>query len=337
MASLLGNLGVATQFVDAPGHIFLLFDTGLRDRYRDALGVDTSLTVVLDGEVWAPLETTALAKGFVQAWHIGADEIGSWTLRDQIHYWDVTEALTHYEPVLPPGERHLAVLDTLEFGRRLTAETRAYAEMRDAYFTAHYGGSGRDLEISAEALVEIAHADFVGGDLDGALTQLASALQKAPHSMVAHNDFGVVLAALGRMPEAEEQWFTAAAVGGNEAGVWLNLGIAQCAGGDSLAGHESLARGVAAAGGFAPACALLALSPADAGVRGSETAGGPPTNEVWLRAQLRAAVAPAAVPAARAGSARRHAPSPAGHGMGAPTTGPGLLPVEGFRHLCWIE
>jgi len=44
MASLLGNVGVNTQFVDVPGHIFLLVDTGLHENNRSALGVDSTMT-----------------------------------------------------------------------------------------------------------------------------------------------------------------------------------------------------------------------------------------------------------------------------------------------------
>ena len=64
MASLLGNLGVNTEFVDVPGHILLLIDTGLNERNRAALGVDSTL-MVIDGErVWIPLETTSLDQSY---------------------------------------------------------------------------------------------------------------------------------------------------------------------------------------------------------------------------------------------------------------------------------
>lgn len=62
LASLLGNVGVNTRFVDAPGHIFLLVDTGLHPRNRAALGVDSSMTVVADEQLWLPLETTAVGR-----------------------------------------------------------------------------------------------------------------------------------------------------------------------------------------------------------------------------------------------------------------------------------
>src|SRR5205085_6747105 len=101
-ASLLGNLGVNTRFVDVPGHIFLLVDTGLHERNRSALGVDSTLMVIADQQVWIPLETTSLAKGFAQAWRDGADEIAGASLSDTVRTYDVTDAQSRYEPATPP-------------------------------------------------------------------------------------------------------------------------------------------------------------------------------------------------------------------------------------------
>src|SRR6185436_11721569 len=56
MASLLGNVGVNTRFVDLPGHIMLLVHTGLHERNRSALGADSTMIVISDEQVWIPLE-----------------------------------------------------------------------------------------------------------------------------------------------------------------------------------------------------------------------------------------------------------------------------------------
>src|SRR5207302_7165056 len=52
MASLLGNVGVGTRFVDVPGHIFVIVDTGLNEHNRSALGADSTMMVIADQEVW---------------------------------------------------------------------------------------------------------------------------------------------------------------------------------------------------------------------------------------------------------------------------------------------
>ena len=327
LASLLANVGVETQFVDAPGHIFLVFDTGLHERNRAALGVDTSLTVVIQHEVWAPLETTALSRGFAEAWRTGADEIASWGARGQIGYVDVPDAQQLYEPVLPPGERHPPAVDTTGLERRIAAESERLSKQRDDWFASHFGAGARELEISADALAEIARVDFDGGDLAGAREQLLGALQKAPQSVAIHTDLGVVLAALDSLEAAAEQWRTAIALGGRQPGIALDLGVARCALGDSLGGRELLAQGLAGAGGYAAACTLLGLAPADSLDRAE---GGPAgAGRAWLRAELRTAVAGARAPARSPGRGRALPPVPGGrHQLWTPDLGHSLYWIE---------
>jgi Flp pilus assembly protein TadD len=329
IASLLGNVGVATRFVDAPGHIFLVYDTGLHERNRPALGVDSSMTVVIDHEVWAPLETTALSKGFVEAWRMGADEVASWSARGQIGYVDVADAQARYEPVLPPGERKPPVVDAGRLEQRLAASQAKLSSMRDEYFAAHFGGVARDLEASADALAEIARVEYLGGDLEGARAQLSEALRKAPHSVVIHNDLGVVLAGLDSLDEAEDHWRTALALGGRQPGIGLNLAIARWARGDSLSGREMMGRAVSEAGGYEAACQLIGLAASDSLDRASAETAGPEAARRWLRATIRGSMAAAG---------RTAAPRPP---QPAPGQRPGgsrqLRYPEVSHYLHWIE
>ena len=119
MASLLASVGVSTRFADAPGHIFLLIDTGLHERNRPALAVDDGMTVIADEEVWIPFETTAISRGFTEAWRIGSETYRSWSARGEIGQVDVTQAQARYAPALPPGERPPVHVDPERLARRL--------------------------------------------------------------------------------------------------------------------------------------------------------------------------------------------------------------------------
>ena len=72
---------------------------------------------------------------------------------------------------------------------------------------------------------------------------------------------GAVLAAQGDLDRATEQFRAAAVTGGNDAGIWLNLGLARYAAGDSIGAEEPMTRGVTLSGGYPEACALLGLAP----------------------------------------------------------------------------
>ena len=263
MASMLANVGVNTRFVDVPGHILLLVDTGLHERNRAALGVDSTLSVVADEQIWIPLETTSLKSGFAQAWRDGADRIAAALVQDTVQYVDVLAAQARYEPATPPGTRRIRTLDETRFNSRLGVQAKAISSMREDYFAARFGASSRELVATAEALEEVARIEFEGENFEGAQSQLKGALAKAPHSASAHNNLGVVLAAMGRLVEADEHWRAAIALGRRDPGIGLNRGIARWARGDSADAAALLVPAIAEAGGYVAACRLIGLSPAD--------------------------------------------------------------------------
>ncbi|HXX62480.1 MAG TPA: hypothetical protein VEO56_01675, partial [Bacteroidota bacterium] len=85
-ASLLSSIGIATAFVDVlpPGepdkaHVFMLFDTGVDPKYGASVSNNPKRFVLRRSKsgqetIWLPLEPTAIAHGFDEAWTAGAQE-----------------------------------------------------------------------------------------------------------------------------------------------------------------------------------------------------------------------------------------------------------------------
>lgn len=73
--SVLEALDVPTAVVPVAGHVFPMYDTGVRQENHAAFPVDASRTVERDGTMWVPLEITLLGKAarFEQAWLAGAE------------------------------------------------------------------------------------------------------------------------------------------------------------------------------------------------------------------------------------------------------------------------
>jgi hypothetical protein len=117
IAALLENVGIATKFVDVPGHLFLLFDT---DRHeRDLVGLEDRMFVKANQGLWIPLETTFLNRGFAEAWQEGADNYAKAAAMDSVNLVDVQEAKTRYEANLPVENPAIAAVDTTSLRRRL--------------------------------------------------------------------------------------------------------------------------------------------------------------------------------------------------------------------------
>jgi Flp pilus assembly protein TadD len=326
MASMLGNVGVNTCFVDVPGHIFVLVDTGLDQRNRTALAADSTMIAISNEEVWIPLETTSLAKGFTQAWRDGGDEINAATAQGPVNYFDVTDSQERYEPSMPPGDRHVRLVNEARFDSLLAAEADTVSAMRDRYFAARYGPNWRKDTVTVDALNELARVEFDGGNLEGARGDLEKAVVMAPQSALAHNNLGVVLAVMDSLRPADQHWSAAIALGDSKPGIALNRGLGRWAAGDSAAATRMLGPAVADAGGYAAACHLIGLAASDS----VDRAANPLPQDLILRTRIRSLLRESAAPA---GTRPRAAVRPSSAEVTPPSTS-----VQGIgKYLYWIE
>src|SRR6185436_20403886 len=94
---------IPSAFVDVPrtdtreAHIALLVGTDLPASAAPALGLDSALFVPRADELWMPLETTTMGKGFTAAWALGARLYPGW----HGHIVDVNASIQEYPPTIP--------------------------------------------------------------------------------------------------------------------------------------------------------------------------------------------------------------------------------------------
>ncbi|HVP39912.1 MAG TPA: hypothetical protein VMS93_12090, partial [Candidatus Saccharimonadales bacterium] len=260
LCALLGNVGIATQLVDAPGHIFLLMDTGLHATNRLALQLPDERYVVAADEVWVPLEATAVGKGFAEVWKIGSENYRTWAERGQLSLVDVEEAQARYEPVQLPPPDWLASVDTAAIATRLAADAAAIEGWRTAFLAATRGTATEDSAVTPRVTIVLARVAYEGGELDEARKTLDSLPVR---TAAVRNDLGAVLARQGRLPEAFQEVAAALDLDRADPGIWLNLGLVAYESGDTAQARELLGRGVFLAGGAEAAGALLGVPAAD--------------------------------------------------------------------------
>jgi hypothetical protein len=287
MAALFGNVGIATQFVDVPGHVFLLVDTGLHERNRVAIGVPDELTVVQGEQVWIPLETTAIGKGFAEAWRIGAESYASWAARGRLGLVDVTTAQGRYEPADLPGTPVAPHWDADRLRTQLAADAAALGGVRQEYLAARYGETGRDIRITPDALNEVAHVFLLAGRPEECQGKLEDALKIEPASARTHNNLAVALADEGDYAGALAHLREAVASDRSDPGLWLNLGVVSYVAGDTAGAESPLSRGLQLAGGYTPSCQLLGLAPDESAGRLGRGRISPEEARQLLKAALR--------------------------------------------------
>jgi tetratricopeptide (TPR) repeat protein len=98
--TLMGNLGIESMFLDVfkpgAGHIFLMFDSGVKPEEVTIYFQDESEVVVLNDKVWIPVEATLVGKPFFSAWKQGALKYNEMKAENYVNEFSVKEASAKY-------------------------------------------------------------------------------------------------------------------------------------------------------------------------------------------------------------------------------------------------
>jgi tetratricopeptide (TPR) repeat protein len=187
-ASLLESIGIETGFITVPGHIYLAVNTKVAARdYRD-LHSDRSMTIVVNDQLWLPVEITLVGKqGFVDAWRRGAE---LWRLYDgdaaKRGFYATADAQKLYRPVA----------------------------LRESDLGLQYGARE---ELSAAWKPELARLG------DSTLTELAGLSAKS-NDKRDWNALGIAYARYGRVKDAEAAFNRALRLDPSFTGAQVNLG-----------------------------------------------------------------------------------------------------------------
>ena len=98
--TLMANLGIESMFLDVfkpgAGHIFLMFDSGIKPDEVTKYFQDESEVVVLNDKVWIPVEATLVGKPFFSAWKQGALKYDEMKAENYVNEFSVKEASAKY-------------------------------------------------------------------------------------------------------------------------------------------------------------------------------------------------------------------------------------------------
>jgi hypothetical protein len=251
MASLLGNVGIATRLVDVPGHILLMFDSGIKPAERSGLGLPDYMTVERDGIAWAPLETTSLDEGFAHAWETGASLVAR-RLADgepKGMFVDVAKAMVDYEPALPTGAAPALEFDRNQFASR-------YASDRD---TLDAWLASTELNDKNRGNLLAAHDEWESGNYAEVGKILDEVARGNGETASVLNNLGDVAFATDSLARAGAYYQRARELDPHNPGIQLNIGLLAFALGDTTAGLDALGEGVISAGGDVAAARILGV------------------------------------------------------------------------------
>ena len=222
--SLMGNLGIETMFLDVfkpgAGHIFLMFDSGVKPDEVGKYFLDETEVVVLNDKVWIPIEATLVGKPFFSAWKQGAMKYNEMKEGNFVNEISVKEASAKYlagshitqDMPIPEidGINDLLKEDIKQYGMWLEQIV--------------YNSVGNKLE-KAEDYYEggVKYMEF--GRYKEAIDMLETAINMKPFFPDAINTLGVCYTKKENFEKAIEFYEKALEQSGDHAGYMLNIAI----------------------------------------------------------------------------------------------------------------
>ena len=104
-STLLETVGIQTVIIDVPGHLLMMFDTGIPSVYDLSLMLPRELLVDYGGKVFIPIEVTGIQLSFADAWMTAASTYSRWEGLGELNLVDLRQAWNRFPPV--PIESHV--------------------------------------------------------------------------------------------------------------------------------------------------------------------------------------------------------------------------------------
>ena len=103
VCSLFEAVGIDTAFITVPGHICMAFDSGITPEQAKLLYRNSSEYIVVDDQVWIPLEITLSDEGFYRACRYGAREWNNAEAQGAAALYKMHDSWEIYQPISVPG------------------------------------------------------------------------------------------------------------------------------------------------------------------------------------------------------------------------------------------
>ena len=205
--ALLENVGIHTALVDAPGHLYMMFDSGVSIEKAYSFPIDEKLYVVRNRHLWIPVEITLFGKSFIEAWWSGAGESKSLLERDRLRVVDTSEAWEAYEPFPPSFEGEIPPPTKEDLKGAFSSDRVGLKEIMEAFINRTYlkplgkrpGDLGLRFELARVYVV-------IGGEYDQAISEYQHLLELGADSARVYNNMGIAYFLKGEIRKAAQSF-----------------------------------------------------------------------------------------------------------------------------------
>ena len=219
-AAMLESLGVRTQVVEVPGHMFLMFESTFEPGNVPTALVD--LFIPYKDQLWVPVEVTLVGGDFLNAWEAGSRNYHDW-LDHSLSFMDIRYAWGKYKPAsLVKSEWRPEVVSREELDERFT-DMENLARIRMNCLTNAFAIQAKAEPDNFVPLMQIGIIYAEEGAYPEARSYFEKALKMAPGNAAIHNNLGNIFFLLGEYTEAAEHYQSAVTADPDDAFTRINL------------------------------------------------------------------------------------------------------------------
>ncbi|MBE9564279.1 MAG: tetratricopeptide repeat protein, partial [Proteobacteria bacterium] len=227
MSASLENLGIETAILDVPGHLLMMFNTGLAENERHLISLDDDLLAIREGHVWIPVEATMIGQSFAEAWAEGARKYHKFLKEDKLKVVVLNKAWSEFKPVtLMPAAYTVDLPEKQRVEPMVQRETTLLLEKSLDRLVKPYRAlvSADENNIRARLQVAIIYAKY--GLYDAANREFDDILSFDADNSSVYNNRGNIYFTQQDYERAIEDYSYAERLSANDAGIKMNISMA---------------------------------------------------------------------------------------------------------------
>jgi hypothetical protein len=219
--SALDSMGIATRVVEVPGHMFMMFSTGVHAE-DDGYTMD-DMYVIYEDMLWIPVETTVVGSSFVKAWELGAKHYYEWkgkglTILNIQNEWETYKPASLAESKWKPVEISKESIEK-KFPNEVASMLKISSQTKTRHYRQHIDKNPSDVDAHLQIGIILAKL----GDRDEAMKYFDKVLVLQPRNAAALNNRGNLFMIADKYEEAQRAYREATRINPEDANIWINL------------------------------------------------------------------------------------------------------------------
>ena len=189
--ALLENIGIQTAIVDAPGHVFMMFDSGVSVENAEGLPIQNDQYIEKNNKIWIPVEITLVGKRFMDAWRTGISECRSLIESNRFKTIQISDAWQEYEPAMIKIEATVEYPLEQEIQKVYLTDLSDLKEVMHEFIDDKYNVPSETGEDAVESSFNLAYIYSVIQEYDKSLLEYEKLLKMGAEAARVYNNMGI--------------------------------------------------------------------------------------------------------------------------------------------------